>query len=171
MNLVASSPSGLDSRPRITPAAECALAGSPRPGTRALRSVLNFGGTASSRHIRAGRHKLGPWSAALLERKPPKLPTEALPDRFPHIARRRMVSGGIYNRPPEGCRHDRGLARGADQLTEREPPDCRRQELAAHPPIRELPMVARVSPMPPMGPERAWRRPSGPASVARVNSA
>ena len=72
-----------------------------KAGDSALRSVLVVGATALLRHIRAGRHKPTPWLAALLERKPPKLVAVALANKFARIAWRLMMTGGVYDRPPE----------------------------------------------------------------------
>jgi transposase len=77
------------------------LGGITKAGDPAIRSTLIVGATALLRHVRKGRTKPSPWLAAILDRKPPKLVAVALANKFARIAWRLMVSGGVYNRPPE----------------------------------------------------------------------
>lgn len=74
--------------------------GIPKAGDSALRSILVVGATALLRHVRAGRHKPSAWLASMLVRKPPKLVSVALANKFARVAWRLMVSGGVYSRPP-----------------------------------------------------------------------
>ena len=77
------------------------LGGITKAGDPAIRSTLIVGATALLRHVRKGRTKPSLWLAAMLDRKPPKLVAVALANKFARIAWRLMVSGGVYNRPPE----------------------------------------------------------------------
>ena len=76
-----------------------------RPIGRYARASEDYTGIPDAanvlRHVRAGRHKPTPWLAALLERKPPKLVAVALANKFARIAWRLMMTGGVYDRPPE----------------------------------------------------------------------